>query len=210
MSQIGTLYVNDLQRRLTERMAQCQRLATAVHPDFPEVRCSLFSGRRAAGLAFGNEHRIAINRVLLEENPSAMLRDTVAHEFAHIVVWWRYLRARQGAAGRELTPPKGHGTEWKAVMSGMFGVEPLRCHRFDTSNTGARLQRRWPYRCRCRSHLVTTAKHRRIEAGASYVCSDCDWALQPAATSDAVARTSTLATHGAAAIAACDATSEFR
>jgi SprT protein len=185
MSTIDTTTMNDLHARLAARVAECQRMANAAHPEFPEVGCSLFSGRRAAGLAFGNEHRIAINYVLLAENPGAMLRDTVAHEFAHIVVWWHYLQQRRRVVGREIEAPRGHGPEWKGVMTNVFGVEPLRCHRFDTSNTGARLQRRWPYRCRCRSHLVTTAKHRRIEAGASYVCSDCRWTLQAVGTAGA-------------------------
>lgn len=167
----------DLAARLAARIAECQRLANRIFPDFPRVACSLFAGRRAAGLAFGGEHRIAINRVLLAENPEPMLRDTVAHEFAHVLVWWRYLRACRDSSSREVQRPRGHGPEWKSAMREIFGVEPLRCHRFDTSNTGARVQRRWAYRCGCRSHLITTAKHRRIESGASYVCSDCDWEL---------------------------------
>lgn len=169
---------HELQGRLAARVAQCQGLANAAHPDFPTVSYSLFTGRRAAGLAFGGEHRIALNRTLLEENPAVMLRDTVAHEFAHVVVWWRYLELRK-RVGDIVQAPRGHGPEWKNVMAQMFGVEPQRCHRFDTSNTGARIQRRWRYRCRCRLHLVTTAKHRRIEAGASYVCADCRWVLEP-------------------------------
>jgi SprT protein len=204
MSTIDLLHVDGLQVELAARVAECQRLVNAAHPDFPEVRWSLFSGRRAAGLAFGNEHRIALNRVLLQENPGAMLRDTVAHEFAHIVVWWRYLQMRR-RSGRALPAPKGHGLEWKAVMAGMFGVEPLRCHRFDTSNTGARVQRRWRYRCRCRSHFVTTAKHRRIEAGASYVCSDCDRCLQAVDTVAASPASRTTRPGSLEAIAACKA-----
>ena len=168
----------ELHGRLAARVAECQMLANTAHPDFPTVHCILFTGRRAAGLAFGSEHRIAINRTLLEENPTAMLRDTVAHEFAHVVVWWRYLEQRK-RLGDAVPVPRGHGLEWKTVMAQMFGVEPQRCHRFDTSNTGARVQRRWQYRCRCRLHLVTTAKHRRIEAGASYVCADCRRVLEP-------------------------------
>jgi SprT protein len=175
----GMTMMTDLYVRLEARVAECQRLANATHPDFPPVRCTLFAGRRAAGLAFGGEHRIAINRVLLEENPEVMLRDTVAHEFAHIVVWWRYLEDRKRAPDADVQRPRGHGTEWKTVMSRMFRVEPRRCHHFDTSNTGARSQRRWPYRCRCKSHFVTTAKHRRIEGGATYVCADCSWELRP-------------------------------
>jgi SprT protein len=171
---------DELKARLDLRVEECNRIVAAVHPSFPKVGCSLFSRRRAAGLAFGNDHRIALNEVLLRENPEPMLRDTVAHEFAHIVVWWRYLEAKK--LDPDTTPPSAHGEEWQAVMRDMFAVDPRRCHRFDTSNTGARVQRRWEYRCGCQSHMLTTAKHRRAQSGTSYVCHDCKGEL--ASTTD--------------------------
>jgi SprT protein len=163
--------IDELKARLEMRVEECHRLVRAVDPEFPRVGCSLFSRRRAAGLAFGNEHRIALNEVLLRENPEPMLRDTVAHEFAHIVVWWRYLEQKK--LDPDAAAPSAHGTEWQTVMREMFAVEPSRCHRFDTRNTGARVQRRWEYRCRCQSHLLTTSKHKRAQSGARYVCQDC-------------------------------------
>ena len=60
--------------RLDARVAECQQLVTAIHPEFPSVDYALFTRRRAAGLAFGNEHRIALNEVLLRENPVANLK----------------------------------------------------------------------------------------------------------------------------------------
>lgn len=162
---------DDLALRLQARLAECQARVVAVHPGFPTVVCSLFSRRRAAGLAFGNEHRIGINEVLLRENPDQMLRDTVAHEFAHVVVWWRHLERRKVDPAAPV--PSAHGAEWQSVMRDVFAVEPSRCHRFDTSNTGARVQRRWEYRCRCQAHLLTTSKHNRAQSGAQYVCRDC-------------------------------------
>lgn len=167
-----------LQARLAARVAECNAIIRAVHPSFPDVTCSLFSRRRAAGLAFGNEHRIALNVVLLRENPATMLRDTVAHEFAHIVVWWRYLEdKKQSPTARA---PSAHGAEWQSAMHDLFAVEPSRCHRFDTSNTGARVQRRWEYQCACQAHLLTTSKHKRAQSGARYVCQDCNTELAAA------------------------------
>jgi SprT protein len=166
--------IHDLQTRLESRVAECQHLVTTLHPEFPTVDYTLFSRRRAAGLAFGNEHRIALNEILLLENPGPMLRDTVAHEFAHIVVWWRYLQSKRVASPTAfVAAPSAHGVEWQSVMRHVFDVEPLRCHRFDTRNTGARVQRRWEYRCACQMHLITTSKHRRAQSGARYVCADC-------------------------------------
>ena len=167
-----------LRRRLDARVAECQQLVSALHPDFPKVDCTLFVRRRAAGLAFGNEHRIALNETLLLENPEPMLRDTVAHEFAHIVVWWRYLeKKREVSDESSVAPPRAHGAEWREVMERIFQVKPSRCHRFDTRNTGARAQRRWEYRCGCQVHLFTTSKHKRAQAGARYVCADCEGEL---------------------------------
>ena len=168
----------ELRARLAARVAECNARVRAWHPTFPDVACTLFSRRRAAGLAFGNEHRIALNEVLLRENPGPMLRDTVAHEFAHIVVWWRYLEAKKHEP--LIRAPGAHGAEWQAAMRNLFGVEPSRCHRFDTSNTGARVQRRWQYRCRCQAHLLTTSKHKRAQSGARYVCRDCQVELAAA------------------------------
>jgi SprT protein len=171
-----------LRTRLDTRVRQCHELVHAIHPDFPKVDCTLFTRRRAAGLAFGNEHRIALNETLLLENPEPMLRDTVAHEFAHIVVWWRYLQQKRTSHDEaRVLPPMAHGREWQTVMRYMFEVEPSRCHRFDTRNTGARVQRRWEYRCACQMHLITTSKHKRAQSGARYVCADCNRELTVAA-----------------------------
>ena len=176
------MMTNDLKSRLESRVAECQQRVTTLHPEFPKVDWTLFSRRRAAGLAFGNEHRIALNEILLLENPEPMLRDTVAHEFAHIVVWWRYLQQKQTSHDETaVLPPTAHGREWQTVMRYVFEVEPSRCHRFDTRNTGARVQRRWEYRCACQMHLITTSKHKRAQAGARYVCADCDRELRMAA-----------------------------
>ena len=168
---------HELRERLAARVAECQRIVNERLVDFPQVGCTLFTGRRAAGLAFGSEHRIAINEVLLQENPEPMLRDTVAHEFAHVVVWWSYLQQLRRLGSGMVKEPRGHGIEWQETMSEMFGVEPSRCHAFDTRNTGSRSQRRWAYRCGCRRHLLTTSKHRRAVAGTRYACADCNSAL---------------------------------
>jgi len=167
----------ELRELLDARVAECQRTVNERLPDFPRVSCTLFSGRRAAGLAFGYEHRIAINEVLLTENPEPMLRDTVAHEFAHVVVWWLYLEKVRESQPGVVKPPSGHGIEWQNIMREIFQLEPSRCHSFDTSNTGSRSQRRWTYRCGCRQHLLTTSKHRRAIAGARYACAECNSAL---------------------------------
>src|SRR3954451_23705975 len=104
-----------LRAQLMARVDECQRIVNERFADFPPVGCTLFTGRRAAGLAFGNEHRISINAVLLAENTESMLRDTVAHEFAHVVVWWCYLQTSQESATGTVRRPQGHGLEWQST-----------------------------------------------------------------------------------------------
>ena len=134
------------------------------------------SGRRAAGLAFGYEHRIAINEVLLQENPEPMLRDTVAHEFAHVVVWWSTSASARIRAGM-VKAPSGHGIEWQDTC--------VKCSR---SNRPAAIRstRATPVHAASAagrtvavagSHLLTTSKHRRAMAGTRYACAECNSAL---------------------------------
>lgn len=86
---------------------------------------SFKSGMKSAGTAWYSTWVIDINDQLLVENPDEMIRDTVAHEVAHLVVYTLF--------GNR---PKPHGFTWQCVMLDWFKVEPKRCHQFDTANVG--------------------------------------------------------------------------
>ncbi len=94
------------------------------------------------------------------------LANTVPHEVAHYVVDKMYRRR-----------VRPHGPEWRAVMV-EFGVEPsVRCD-YDISGLPQRRQRRFPYICGCREHLLSATRHNRIQSRRStYYCRDCGSSL---------------------------------
>ncbi|WP_232059127.1 SprT family zinc-dependent metalloprotease [Kineobactrum salinum] len=99
------------------------------------------------------------------------LRHTVPHEVAHYAVYRRW-------GQRRLRP---HGPEWRWLMD-CFGVPPRVTFDLDLAGVPVRRQRRYPYRCACREHAVSTVRHRRVLRGqASYRCRDCDSELTPVA-----------------------------
>ena len=120
---------------------------------------------RAAG-----QYRVRDGQRSIRFNPwifaryfDANLAVTVPHEVAHYVV-----DVLHGAA--RVRP---HGPEWRAVMR-RFGVDDRASARFDLSGLPVRRQRRFGYRCLCRSHALTTCRHSRILRGqAVYHCRRC-------------------------------------
>lgn len=86
---------------------------------FPRPRVVLCELGRVAGRACYDAGEIRLSRVLLQENETLFLTQTVGHEVAHFVT-----RALFGAVA------DGHGREWQSVMVRM-GLEPRRFHSYD-------------------------------------------------------------------------------
>jgi SprT protein len=150
-------------------------VAAAGRPPLPAPTLRWFDHRLDAGRALppevpGGSGVIELNAVYLRAEPEAMLRETLAHELAHLLVFHLHPRRR--------LPP--HGSLWRTVMREWLGVEPERTHRFPTDGVRARRQRRWRYRCGCAEHALTTVRHRRIQDGAAaYRCRRCHGPLEP-------------------------------
>ena len=105
---------------------------------------------------------IRYNPTLLARHPESLIEETVAHEVAHLVAFKRF--------GTRIRP---HGREWQAIMR-RFGVAPRRCHSHDVSDLRTRSPRRFVYRCGCRTHELTSIRHRRARTGATvYLCKQC-------------------------------------
>ena len=142
-------------------------------PPAPALRSfdhHLDPGRAPPPAAPGAAGVIELNAVYLRSEPEAMVRETLAHELAHLLVFHLHPR-------RRLAP---HGSLWRTVMREWLGVEPERTHRFPTDGVRARRQRRWRYRCGCAEHDLTTVRHRRIQEGAAaYRCRHCRGPLEP-------------------------------
>jgi predicted SprT family Zn-dependent metalloprotease len=76
-------------------------------PGLPERSRVEFSSRlrRSLGLCYPQRDLIRLNPVLLKSGNREMLDETLVHEAAHLVVYWRH--------GRRVRP---HGQQWQALM----------------------------------------------------------------------------------------------
>ena len=111
------------------------------------------SGQTAglAGMRYGKAY-IRLNVGLLQLYPDDMIHNTVGHEFAHIVTYLNY----PGASA--------HGLEWKKVMI-TFGLEPTRCHSYDTSKTAViknRRQQKYTVYCACGPVKITATRYNKM------------------------------------------------
>jgi SprT protein len=112
---------------------------------------------------------IRYNPTLLCLHPTEFIKETVAHEVAHVVAFVRH--------GPGIRP---HGPEWKGVMH-RFGVEPSRCHGYDVSWLRTRSLQRFAYSCGCRTHQISSIRHNRVRNhGIIYLCRFCRQPLRPA------------------------------
>lgn len=131
----------------------------------PEVHLRFDLRGQTAGQVVWQHKRpvhIRYNLAMAEMQLAAFMAETVPHEVAHVVVRSCHRGARP------------HGPEWRAVMH-FFGIDrPTRCHQFTLPSGSARRQRRWPYRCACSEHQLSTTRHRRVQqAGNRYLCRCC-------------------------------------
>lgn len=116
----------------------------------------------------GTTH-LRINLQLLAENLDDYLSQTIGHEVAHLVVNW--------LARKKRLQPRPHGTEWQSVMRDCFGLEPKRCHSYQT--TPARVVKRpFLYTCSCREHRLTSIMHNKIGHNYQALCRACRTPLQ--------------------------------
>ena len=110
----------------------------------------------------GRSFAIRYNLAMAAQQPDRFIHETVPHEVAHVVVNVCWGRTRP------------HGDEWRSVMS-HFGFEKAsRCHEFEVEKLASRSQRRWPYRCSCTTHQLSTTRHNRVlRQQQQYLCRKC-------------------------------------
>ena len=143
-------------------------LAAQGAPPLPTPALRFFTHRLDAGRALappspGTPGVLELNLVYLERESWESSRATIGHELAHLVVFHLHPRRR--------IPP--HGALWQRIMRDWLGLPPERTHRFSSEGLSVRRQRRWPYRCACQDHALSTVRHRRAERGAAYRCRHC-------------------------------------
>ena len=120
----------------------------------PPVQFDL-SGRAAGQYrVLRGKSEIRYNPLIFARYFADNLNETVPHEVAHFVVdqLWGLRRVR------------AHGAEWRSVMRSL-GAEPRVTARYDLTGLPVRRQRRFPYRCACQTHQLTTCRHNRVQRG---------------------------------------------
>lgn len=110
------------------------------------------------------ETSLRINQQLLAENREDFLTNTIPHEVAHLVVNWQ--------SGKNRQRPRPHGPEWRSVMRNCFGLEPRRCHNYQTSPARI-VPRAFLYSCNCREHHLTSIMHNKITHSYQALCKAC-------------------------------------
>lgn len=91
------------------------------------------------------------------------LEQTVPHEVAHYItdcLWG-------------IKSIKPHGKEWKSVITALGG-DPVATGSYSLEGIPVRQYQRFAYQCGCKTHQLTTIRHRRVQAAqASYCCRLC-------------------------------------
>ncbi len=143
----------------------CQAEAHFARP-FRRPQVSFQLRGQKAGVAHLGDHLLRFNPQLYQANREDFLRQTVAHEVAHLIAHELH--------GRHIRP---HGAEWQAIMLQVFGLQPLRCHQYAVPR---RQQRSYIYQCSCpqREFPFTPQRHALVRRGRGYLCRTCRQPLQ--------------------------------
>ncbi|KWU23445.1 SprT-like domain-containing protein [Burkholderia cenocepacia] len=143
-------YVNRANRELGARL--------------PMPTCSFDLRGKTAGQAYYTQNHVRLNAILLVENFDGFLHRTIPHEVAHLVAHAKY--------GDGIS---AHGDEWQRVMRA-FGLEPSRCHSFDTSNAAV-ASVLYRHQCACKTFNLSARKHAAGLLG-NLSCKACKHTLQ--------------------------------
>lgn len=158
----------DLVKMCEDRIIELREY-TDTHLEYlmPETRLRFNLKGKVAGTANSNKNEIRINYILLKENTEHFIKQTLGHEYAHLITDNLYL-------SNLISKPTAHGHDWKKVMR-QLKLRPDRCHNYDTTNSSTKKQRRWKYTCGCidRPHMISTTIHNRIRGGRKYRCQRC-------------------------------------
>jgi len=107
---------------------------------------------------------IQVNPRMFVKNKDHYLINTIGHEVAHLITSDNH--------GDHI---KDHGKEWKDTMA-IFGLEPKRCHSYQTYSKPRKRQKRFLYVCQCnRVYRLTVTRRRQIDRGKEVYCPRCGY-----------------------------------
>ncbi len=147
---------------LTARVESCfQQAETFFKCHFARPQVSLRLRGQKAGTAHPRDNLLRFNACLYEENREDFLRQTVAHEVAHLVAYRLF--------GVGIRP---HGEEWQRIMREVYGLPAKRCHDYAVQR---RRTIRYLYRCQCPDgeFPFTAQRHSLVLRGRRYLCRRC-------------------------------------
>ena len=148
--------------QLKSRVETCFQQAEAFFKrpfQRPEVSFKL-RGQKA-GVAHLHENLLRFNLQLYMENREDFLKQTVAHEVAHLIAHQLF--------GGSIQP---HGEEWQLIMRGVYELPPNRCHNYAIKR---RSMTRYIYRCPCAGSdfPFSAQRHGMVRQGRRYLCRRC-------------------------------------
>ncbi|MCU1716241.1 SprT family zinc-dependent metalloprotease [Pseudomonas sp. 5P_3.1_Bac2] len=149
---------DQIQRRVEECYLQAEAFFKQPFPR-PQV-CFKLRGQKA-GVAHLSENKLRFNLQLYRANLDDFLRQTVAHEVAHMVAHHLF--------GPRIQP---HGEEWQLIMRGVYELPPHRCHSYAVER---RQVSRFIYRCACEpgEFPFSAQRHALVAKGRRYYCRRC-------------------------------------
>ncbi len=155
--------LHQIQQRVIELYALAEQLFQRCFRK-PYLRLDLKG--ETAGQAWIEKRHLRFNPVLMKENREHFLKQTVAHEVAHLLAYDIY--------GSRIRP---HGREWQSVMSNVFQLPADRCHSYNTQKSS---RRNWLYQCQCQGKTIPlgTTRHNRSQKGTVYLCTTCKTPLK--------------------------------
>ncbi|WP_137818383.1 SprT family zinc-dependent metalloprotease [Pseudomonas sp. 2FG] len=148
--------------QLNARVEACYQQAEAFfNRRFTRPVVSLKLRGQKAGVAHLDENLLRFNPQLYRENSEDFLKQTVAHEVAHMI-------ARE-MFGSRIQP---HGEEWQLIMRGVYELPPNRCHTYAIKR---RTATRYLYNCQCPDHdfPFSAQRHALVSKGRRYFCRRC-------------------------------------
>jgi len=170
--------ITQLQQRVIDRVAECFAIVQASYPDMEFTLPTVGFGvnTKTAGIAYPKMNKVSFNNTLLNENAEHFIKNTVAHEVAHIIdgILYDTFQSRFDRVTGKRIAVQAHGKTWKHIM-GIIGVDADRVHQYDVSNVG-RKTRPHNYECTKCKHVIPlpTRTHNKIlKNGVKYVHSGC-------------------------------------
>lgn len=153
------------------RIEECFTMAQQRWPGetFRKPRVRFDKRGTTAGTANGSKWELNFNETLLNENVDHFVKQTVAHEVAHLIDHQVYdsHAPRYDRLGRR-KKRSVHGRTWKMVMMAL-GVPADRCHNYDVSNAKQtrRKSETFNYKCTgCETVLpMGKIRHNNMQSG---------------------------------------------